>query len=114
MRHEIVHNRYVVEELEGKGAVFVEELDEVPDDVPIVFSAHGVPKFVPAEAKAREMFYLDATCPLVSKVHREAERHARDGRQIVLIGHAGRDSRHRQVRAQESRHARPGVRKTQS
>ena len=89
VRHEIVHNRYVVNELEGKGAVFVEELDEVPDDVPVVFSAHGVPKYVPAEAKAREMFYLDATCPLVSKVHREAERHAREGRQIVLIGHAG-------------------------
>ena len=89
VRHEIVHNRYVVEELESKGAVFVEELDEVPDGVPIIFSAHGVPKYVPAEAKAREMFYLDATCPLVSKVHREAERHAREGRQIVLIGHAG-------------------------
>jgi 4-hydroxy-3-methylbut-2-enyl diphosphate reductase len=89
VRHEIVHNRYVVEELEEKGAVFVEELDEAPNGAPVVFSAHGVPKYVPAEAKAREMFYLDATCPLVSKVHREAERHARDGRQIVLIGHAG-------------------------
>ncbi len=89
VRHEIVHNRYVVESLEAKGAVFVEQLADVPDGVPIVFSAHGVPKSVPAEAQARELFYLDATCPLVSKVHREAERHFRDGRQIILIGHAG-------------------------
>lgn len=89
VRHEIVHNRFVVEALEAKGAVFVEELDEVPADVPVVFSAHGVPKSVPAEAQARGLFYLDATCPLVSKVHREAELHWRDGRQIVLIGHAG-------------------------
>jgi len=89
VRHEIVHNRYVVEGLETKGAVFVEELDEVPEGVPVIFSAHGVPKTVPAEAKARRLFYLDATCPLVSKVHREAERHARTGRQIILIGHAG-------------------------
>ena len=89
VRHEIVHNRYVVEGLEAKGAVFVEELDEVPEGVPVIFSAHGVPKTVPAEAEARRLFYLDATCPLVSKVHREAERHARAGRQIVLIGHAG-------------------------
>lgn len=89
VRHEIVHNRYVVEALEAKGAVFVEELSEVPDDVPIIFSAHGVPKQVPEEARARELFYLDATCPLVSKVHREAERHFREGRQIILIGHSG-------------------------
>jgi 4-hydroxy-3-methylbut-2-enyl diphosphate reductase len=89
VRHEIVHNRYVVEGLEAKGAVFVEGLDEVPEGVPVIFSAHGVPKTVPAEAKARQLFYLDATCPLVSKVHREAERHARTGRQIILIGHAG-------------------------
>ncbi len=89
VRHEIVHNRTVVEDLEEKGAIFVDELHEVPDDVPVVFSAHGVPKSVPAEAKARKMFYLDATCPLVSKVHREAERHHADGYQIVLIGHDG-------------------------
>ncbi len=89
VRHEIVHNRYVVEDLETKGAVFVEELEEVPAGVPVIFSAHGVPKTVPAEAEARRLFYLDATCPLVSKVHREAERHARTGRQIILIGHAG-------------------------
>jgi len=89
VRHEIVHNRFVVETLEAKGAVFVEELSEVPDGVPIIFSAHGVPKSVPVEATSRELFYLDATCPLVSKVHREAERHFRDGRRIILIGHAG-------------------------
>jgi 4-hydroxy-3-methylbut-2-enyl diphosphate reductase len=89
VRHEIVHNRYVVEGLEDKGAVFVEDLDEVPEGVPVIFSAHGVPKRVPAEAEARNLFYLDATCPLVSKVHREAELHHRIGRQIVLIGHAG-------------------------
>jgi 4-hydroxy-3-methylbut-2-enyl diphosphate reductase len=89
VRHEIVHNRYVVESLEAKGAVFVEHLADMPDDVPIVFSAHGVPKSVPAEARERELFYLDATCPLVSKVHREAEHHFREGRQIILIGHAG-------------------------
>jgi len=89
VRHEIVHNRYVVESLEAKGAVFVEQLADVPDGVPIVFSAHGVPKSVPAEAEERALFYLDATCPLVSKVHREAERHFREGRQIILIGHAG-------------------------
>ncbi len=89
VRHEIVHNRFVVESLESKGAVFVEELDEVPEGVPVIFSAHGVPKEVPAEAERRELFYLDATCPLVSKVHREAERHARMGHQILLIGHAG-------------------------
>ena len=89
VRHEIVHNRFVVEELEAKGAVFVEDLKDVPADVPVIFSAHGVPKHVPAEAEARNLFYLDATCPLVSKVHREAERHARIGRQIILIGHAG-------------------------
>src|SRR6476619_1459255 len=89
VRHEIVHNRYVVESLEAKGAIFVEELDEVPDDRPVVFSAHGVPKAVPAEAARRQMLYLDATCPLVSKVHREAERHADSGRTVILIGHAG-------------------------
>ncbi|MBS0527019.1 MAG: 4-hydroxy-3-methylbut-2-enyl diphosphate reductase [Proteobacteria bacterium] len=89
VRHEIVHNRFVVESLEAKGAVFVEELDEVPDDRPVVFSAHGVPKTVPAEAARRQMLYLDATCPLVSKVHREAERHAESGRTVILIGHAG-------------------------
>ena len=89
VRHEIVHNRYVVEGLEAKCPVFVEDLDEVPEGVPVIFSAHGVPKSVPAEAEARHLFYLDATCPLVSKVHREAERHARTGHQIILIGHAG-------------------------
>ena len=89
VRHEIVHNRYVVEGLEAKGAVFVEDLDEVPTGVPVIFSAHGVPKSVPAEAEQRKLFYLDATCPLVSKVHREAERHASHGLQIILIGHAG-------------------------
>lgn len=89
VRHEIVHNRHVVEDLERKGAVFVDELDEAPDDRPVVFSAHGVPKSVPAEAERRRMVYLDATCPLVSKVHREAEHHHRAGRRIVMIGHAG-------------------------
>ena len=89
VRHEIVHNRYVVETLEAKGAIFVEELDEVPDGLPVIFSAHGVPKEVPAEAERRDLFYVDATCPLVSKVHREAERHYRDSRMILLIGHAG-------------------------
>ena len=89
VRHEIVHNRFVVEGLEAKGAIFVDELDEIPDNVPVVFSAHGVPKAVPAEAERRKMFYLDATCPLVSKVHIEAERHHEQGRQVILIGHAG-------------------------
>src|SRR5690349_7566139 len=89
VRHEIVHNRFVVESLEAKGAIFVDELDEVPDDRPVVFSAHGVPKAVPAEAARRQLLYVDATCPLVSKVHREAERHADSGRTVVLIGHAG-------------------------
>jgi 4-hydroxy-3-methylbut-2-enyl diphosphate reductase len=89
VRHEIVHNRYVVEELEAKGAIFVEDLAEVPDGVPVIFSAHGVPKDVPAEAERRELFYVDATCPLVSKVHREAERHHKNGRKMILIGHAG-------------------------
>ena len=90
VRHEIVHNKFVVDELRRKGAVFVEELDEVPDgDAPVIFSAHGVAKAVPAAAAARRMFYLDATCPLVSKVHVEAERHHADGREILLIGHAG-------------------------
>jgi len=90
VRHEIVHNRYVVDSLRDKGAVFVEELDEIPDDgQPVVFSAHGVPKSVPADATARQMFFLDATCPLVSKVHKEAQIHFKRDREIVLIGHAG-------------------------
>jgi 4-hydroxy-3-methylbut-2-enyl diphosphate reductase len=89
VRHEIVHNRFVVESLEAKGAVFVAELDAVPDDRPVIFSAHGVPKSVPAAARSRAMTYVDATCPLVSKVHHEAERHFAAGHHIVLIGHAG-------------------------
>ena len=89
VRHEIVHNKYVVDDLRAKGAVFVEELDDCPDDRPVIFSAHGVPKSVPAEASARQMLYVDATCPLVSKVHIEAERHAEAGLQIIMIGHAG-------------------------
>ncbi|HEX2116885.1 MAG TPA: 4-hydroxy-3-methylbut-2-enyl diphosphate reductase [Alphaproteobacteria bacterium] len=89
VRHEIVHNRYVVESLEAKGAVFVDELTAVPEGVPVVFSAHGVPKAVPAEAERRRLFYVDATCPLVSKVHREAEHHFEAGRHIILIGHKG-------------------------
>ncbi len=90
VRHEIVHNRFVVERLEALGAVFVEELDEIPNDgQPVIFSAHGVPKSVPAAARERALTYLDATCPLVSKVHREAERHFARGSHIVLIGHAG-------------------------
>ncbi len=90
VRHEIVHNRFVVEALERQGAVFVEELDEIPDDgQPVIFSAHGVPKAVPADAERRRMFYLDATCPLVSKVHREAEHHHARGRHMLLVGHAG-------------------------
>jgi 4-hydroxy-3-methylbut-2-enyl diphosphate reductase len=89
VRHEIVHNRHVVERLERLGAIFVEELDQCPTDRPVVFSAHGVPKSVPAEAERRNMIYVDATCPLVSKVHVEADRHFRAGRDIVLIGHAG-------------------------
>ncbi|MEO1475009.1 MAG: 4-hydroxy-3-methylbut-2-enyl diphosphate reductase [Pseudomonadota bacterium] len=89
VRHEIVHNAHVVSRLEALGAVFVEELDECPDDRPVIFSAHGVPKSVPAEASRREMIYVDATCPLVSKVHVEAERHEAAGKDIILIGHAG-------------------------
>ena len=89
VRHEIVHNRFVVERLKKMGAVFVDELDEVPDDRPVVFSAHGVPKSVPAAAQARNLTYVDATCPLVSKVHRQAERLIAEGRHIVFIGHAG-------------------------
>jgi 4-hydroxy-3-methylbut-2-enyl diphosphate reductase len=90
VRHAIVHNKYVVDGLKQKGAIFVEELDEIPDTgAPVVFSAHGVPKSVPAGAKARNMFFLDATCPLVSKVHIEANRHYEAGREIILIGHAG-------------------------
>jgi 4-hydroxy-3-methylbut-2-en-1-yl diphosphate reductase len=90
VRHEIVHNRYVVEDLKQKGAIFVEELDEVPDgEHPVIFSAHGVPKAVPQQARDRQLFFLDATCPLVSKVHMEAARHHEDGYEIVLIGHSG-------------------------
>ncbi|PIE06788.1 MAG: 4-hydroxy-3-methylbut-2-enyl diphosphate reductase [Rhodobacterales bacterium] len=89
VRHEIVHNKFVVDSLRAKGAVFVEELDECPADRPVIFSAHGVPKAVPAEAEQRQMVYVDATCPLVSKVHIEAERHAGNGLQMVMIGHAG-------------------------
>src|SRR6185437_5476274 len=90
VRHEIVHNKYVVESLRQKGAVFVEELDEVPnDDRPVIFSAHGVPKAVREEAGQRKLFAIDATCPLVTKVHREAMAHFKRGREIVLIGHAG-------------------------
>jgi 4-hydroxy-3-methylbut-2-enyl diphosphate reductase len=90
VRHEIVHNRYVVESLRAKGAIFVEELSEVPDtSAPVIFSAHGVPRAVPEEAARRNLFALDATCPLVTKVHREAEVHHRRGREIVLIGHSG-------------------------
>jgi 4-hydroxy-3-methylbut-2-enyl diphosphate reductase len=89
VRHEIVHNRHVVDDLRAKGAVFVEELDEVPEDALVVFSAHGVPKAVPAEARRRRLLYADATCPLVSKVHRGVEQHHRNGRTVLLIGHAG-------------------------
>jgi 4-hydroxy-3-methylbut-2-enyl diphosphate reductase len=89
VRHEIVHNRYVVDDLKAKGAVFVEELDECPNDRPVIFSAHGVPKAVPAEAARREMIYVDATCPLVSKVHIEAARHHENGLQMIMIGHEG-------------------------
>jgi 4-hydroxy-3-methylbut-2-enyl diphosphate reductase len=89
VRHEIVHNKFVVDALRDKGAVFVEELDECPDDRPVIFSAHGVPKSVPAHAAKREMVYVDATCPLVSKVHIEAERHSANGLQLVMIGHEG-------------------------
>ncbi|MEK6217512.1 MAG: 4-hydroxy-3-methylbut-2-enyl diphosphate reductase, partial [Boseongicola sp.] len=89
VRHEIVHNKYVVDSLRDKGAVFVEELDECPSDRPVIFSAHGVPKSVPAEAERRNLLFVDATCPLVSKVHIEAERHHSNGLQMVMIGHAG-------------------------
>jgi 4-hydroxy-3-methylbut-2-enyl diphosphate reductase len=89
VRHEIVHNRYVVEDLEAKGAVFVEELEEVPDNRPVVFSAHGVAKSVFAEADGRDMYYLDATCPLVTKVHVDAARHQKEGKDLILIGHEG-------------------------
>ncbi len=89
VRHEIVHNRYVVDALKAKGAIFVEELDDVPDDVPVVFSAHGVPKAIPAKAEERGLEYLDATCPLVSKVHRQAERLVEKGQHILFIGHEG-------------------------
>ena len=89
VRHEIVHNKHVLEDLRAKGAVFVKELDEVPEGAPVIFSAHGVPKRVPEAALKRNMIFVDATCPLVSKVHREAEMHHKMGRQIILIGHAG-------------------------
>jgi 4-hydroxy-3-methylbut-2-en-1-yl diphosphate reductase len=89
VRHEIVHNKFVVDSLKAKGAVFVAELDEVPDDVPVVFSAHGVPKAVPAKAEERGLTYVDATCPLVSKVHRQAERLVEQGKHILFVGHAG-------------------------
>jgi len=89
VRHEIVHNKFVVDTLKAKGAVFVEELDDVPTDCPVIFSAHGVPKSIPAEAEKRNMTYVDATCPLVSKVHIEAQRHANNGLQIIMIGHKG-------------------------
>jgi 4-hydroxy-3-methylbut-2-enyl diphosphate reductase len=89
VRHEIVHNRFVVERLEKLGAIFIEELSEAPDGSRVIFSAHGVPKTVPKEAKRRKLFYLDATCPLVSKVHVEAERHHRAGCTVILVGHAG-------------------------
>ncbi|KQN25343.1 4-hydroxy-3-methylbut-2-enyl diphosphate reductase [Sphingomonas sp. Leaf33] len=89
VRHEIVHNKFVVDTLKAKGAVFVETLDDVPDGVPVVFSAHGVPKAVPAKAESRGLSYLDATCPLVSKVHRQAERLVAAGRHILFVGHAG-------------------------
>ena len=89
VRHEIVHNRFVVDGLRAKGAVFVEELDDCPDDRPVIFSAHGVPKSVPAQAQQRNMVYVDATCPLVSKVHIEAQRHAETGLQMIMIGHRG-------------------------
>ena len=89
VRHEIVHNRFVVDGLRAKGAVFVEELEDCPDDRPVIFSAHGVPKSVPSEAQQRNMVYVDATCPLVSKVHIEAQRHAENGLQMIMIGHRG-------------------------
>ena len=89
VRHEIVHNKFVVDGLRAKGAIFVEELEECPQDRPVIFSAHGVPKSVPAAAEAREMVYVDATCPLVSKVHIEAQRHAEQGLQMIMIGHKG-------------------------
>ena len=89
VRHEIVHNKYVVDDLKSKGAIFIKEVNEAPVDRPIIFSAHGVPKSVPLEAQSREMIYVDATCPLVSKVHIEADRHFENGLQIVMIGHAG-------------------------
>lgn len=89
VRHEIVHNKFVVDDLRAKGAIFVEELDEVPEDVPVIFSAHGVPKAVPEEADRRKMVYFDATCPLVSKVHRQSERLFKEGYHIIMIGHEG-------------------------
>ena len=89
VRHEIVHNKYVVDELKSKGAIFIKEVRDAPVDRPIIFSAHGVPKSVPLEAKNRKMIYVDATCPLVSKVHIEADRHFENGLQIIMVGHEG-------------------------
>ena len=89
VRHEIVHNKFVVDSLRAQGAIFVQELDECPNNRPVIFSAHGVPKSVPSAAQARNMIYVDATCPLVSKVHIEAERHSANGLQMIMIGHAG-------------------------
>jgi 4-hydroxy-3-methylbut-2-enyl diphosphate reductase len=89
VRHEIVHNKFVVDSLRDKGAIFVQELDQCPDDRPVIFSAHGVPKSVPNAAHARNMVFVDATCPLVSKVHIEAERHSQNGLQMIMVGHAG-------------------------
>jgi 4-hydroxy-3-methylbut-2-enyl diphosphate reductase len=89
VRHEIVHNKFVVEGLKKRGAIFIEEVSDVPDGFPVIFSAHGVPKSVPLEAQKRKMLFVDATCPLVSKVHREAERHKKRGNEIIMIGHAG-------------------------
>ena len=89
VRHEIVHNKFVVDSLRDKGAIFVKELDQCPDDRPVIFSAHGVPKSVPSAAQARNMVFVDATCPLVSKVHIEADRHNQNGLQMIMIGHAG-------------------------
>ena len=93
VRNEIVHNKFVVDDLRKKGAIFVEELDECPDDRPVIFSAHGVPKSIPLIAEERNMVYVDATCPLVSKVHIEAERHHQNGFQMVMIGHGGQIGR---------------------
>ena len=110
VRHEIVHNRHVVDGLRAKGAVFVEELDEVPENALVVFSAHGVPKAVPAEARRRRLIYADATCPLVSKVHRGVEQHYKNGRTVLLIGHTAAEKRpERQGDENHPDHVRPDV-----